>query len=407
MLLCDRCGGEIKVHAHAQAKSCTCVKCGRLYDLRGGKLTYKKTFQNPVKPFIPVGTVGKLDEIKWLVCGYAVKKDSKYGYFWREYTLFNPRHGYSYFSEYDGHWMYLMSMNTYPGFEKGEVKYNGATFYLYSKYKPVLTYAEGEFPYDISDDSKLQIEEYINPPEILSHEYQRNQVEWLRGWYLQPAEVAEAFKCKTLPEPEGIGVIQPQTFSLNFKTTLWFTILAALILFGIQLLIESFSEQKMVFSRAGTVNDSTTNKMIVSSSFTLSGGKKNLVYWLFSDVDNSWMETQVQLVNEQTNEVFAFEHGVEFYHGYDGGYWSEGKKTSEKILEAVPGGVYHLLITPVKNIKDASMRYEIKLVRDVPRWSNFWKALLVLAIFPVIQFYRTQNFEKQRWMHSDYTPFDE
>jgi len=47
------------------------------------------------------------------------------------------------------------------------------------------------------------------------------------------------------------------------------------------------------------------------------------------------------------------------------------------------------------------------VVKNVTLWSNFWIILLLLAIFPALQYYRERNFEKRRWMNSDYSPYEE
>jgi hypothetical protein len=123
-------------------------------------------------------------------------------------------------------------------------------------------------------------------------------------------------------------------------------------------------------------------------------------------VENSWLEAEITLVNEQTGAEQDLNLGVEYYYGYeDGESWSEGSRKSEEMLSAVPEGRYHLVIVPMKPTETAN--FEVWVKRDIPTWSNFWIALGLIFLIPTYQQYRKDSFEKQRWMNSDYSPYNE
>jgi hypothetical protein len=38
-------------------------------------------------------------------------------------------------------------------------------------------------------------------------------------------------------------------------------------------------------------------------------------------------------------------------------------------------------------------------------WSNFWMGLIAICLWPFWVLMRSSNFEKQRWMESDFSPY--
>ena len=50
------------------------------------------------------------------------------------------------------------------------------------------------------------------------------------------------------------------------------------------------------------------------------------------------------------------------------------------------------------------MNYEITLRHDVPNYTWFWIAALLLLIPPIFVYHPRASFEAKRWMQSDYPP---
>lgn len=405
-----KCGNSIALFTHAIARYCGCSACGRYYKIDTGQLEVEKKFVLPTGGrLLPVGCSAVFNGSKFVLTGAVIKKDKRYDFQWREYTFYHPIKGYCYLSEYDGHWMLLSEAPEYPvGPSRGSgPKLDGQQYWLYARYSPEVVWAIGEFGYDVFDDEKLTVQEYIAPPSILIKEYDDHSIQWFIGEYWEQEEVAAALNIKRdeLPWKKGIGVIQPQQFDLDFISAIKLSVAAALIALCIQLILGSFQQNKEVGRFSGTAN-SVTNTTQVSPSFKLTGGTANLEYTLNTGVSNSWLETDATLVNEQTGEDFDFTVGAEYYSGYDGGEsWSEGSRTATTYVNAVPEGTYHLLINPVSGTDFEN--YSIELKRDVPVWGNYIMFLLLFAIGPIVQYLRERSFEKQRWMDSDYSPFDQ
>jgi hypothetical protein len=48
----------------------------------------------------------------------------------------------------------------------------------------------------------------------------------------------------------------------------------------------------------------------------------------------------------------------------------------------------------------------VAVTTNVTLWMNLFVTCLLLCIYPIYCWVRMQNFEKQRWMNSDYSPYD-
>lgn len=95
--------------------------------------------------------------------------------------------------------------------------------------------------------------------------------------------------------------------------------------------------------------DSVRNKELISKSFDLKGASAPLEVKLYSNVDNSWANIELSLVNEKTNETEYTSKDIEQYHGYeDGESWSEGSKSEEFNFCGVAPGKYHFAISAQK-----------------------------------------------------------
>jgi hypothetical protein len=101
---------------------------------------------------------------------------------------------------------------------------------------------------------------------------------------------------------------------------------SALLISLIQLYVVGTRTNKSVFEQEINFAD-VRNKEMVSKSFDLSGGSAPLKVEVYSNVDNSWANVGLGLVNEKTNEIVYASKDIEEYHGYeDGENWSEGRQ---------------------------------------------------------------------------------
>lgn len=407
------CGADMKVYTHALTRRYACGSCGAYYKLDGYTFTLiDKKARIDYKPAIAISTTANIEGTDYTVIAFVAKRETRYNYLWAEYTLFNPIKGYAYVSEYQGHWMWLTPVDFYVTTDSYtyEIPYNNKIYRLYSKYQGKIESTIGEFSYNINGTSRPKCNDYICPPEILIREHETKSITWLHGYYLEPDEVKRLFNCDELPAREGTGVIQPQSFSIPFYNSAVVAVIAGLIILLLQFAFYYNSGNELKVNYTNTFNASEMPaKPIVTNSFDIGPGTKNIELRLFTDVLNNWMECDVSLINEKTDEDIDIEVGAEYYHGYsDGESWSEGSTKGSRVIDAVAPGRYHLLITPVTaQYAPTTINYQLQAVADVPVWSNILFAFFLLAIIPFIQYYRERSFEKQRWADSYYSPFEE
>ncbi|MFN3403814.1 MAG: DUF4178 domain-containing protein [Cytophagaceae bacterium] len=406
---CPRCKAQLVVNTYAQCTHLACGSCSSLYNANEGNLVFVKTFKQKYKAHIPVGSVGKLKGIKYKVVGFIQYREYKTPYNWGEYILFNPSVGYAFLSEYDGHWNLFEQSLIYPTQPLREFKFENYNFRLFHHYKQNVDYAEGEFHWNINPSDKPKITEYISPPYILSKEENQNEHAWFLGEYIEPAKLTEAFGLNTkLPRKEGVGATQPLSLSFSVNAMYKMTGIAAALLILCQIIFQTVCREEVILSKTYSVNESQS--AFVTPSFEIKGGlmnQTNLLSEVSCDLHNDWLELNLTLINESTGEEIQFEQGIEYYYGYTGGEnWSEGSRSSDQTLSEIPAGRYHMNILVHQQNSPTTKLFQYTLTADVSMWSNFFLSLLCLLILPGLIIYRNHNFERNRWMNSNFSPYE-
>ena len=118
-------------------------------------------------------------------------------------------------------------------------------------------------------------------------------------------------------------------------------------------------------------------------------------------VDNSFVELDVDLVNEQSQEVESVAIPIEYYHGADSdGAWTEGSQSQDATVSSLPAGRYTLRVEGAWEKPQVPMAVNVRVEQNVVRGVNFACALIVLAIVPIIGIFRKITFESARWKDS-------
>jgi hypothetical protein len=115
---------------------------------------------------------------------------------------------------------------------------------------------------------------------------------------------------------------------------------------------------------------------------------------------NGWAFFNLSLVNADQGAVYRVGREVSYYAGSD---WTEGSRSDEAVFVRVPAGRYYLSIeTEVHPGRRKPLHSRLEVLRDVPRLSNLWILMGLLAVVPVIAFFRKSAFEVARWAESDH-----
>lgn len=411
---CPECKTPIKRYTHKQSRYYGCTACNSWFQikpdgsfLRDRSIAKRATLlKDPLLPGVSITFNG----IKYIIVSRAVKADkSAMEYQWREYELFHPLHGYAWLSEYDGHWILLKETKKQPEkISSTLMEFESESFLLFQKYKSATLSAIGEFHSNAMKES-VRCYEFIAPPRMLSCENSKSYNKYLLGESILREDVAKAAGVdkSALPRQHGVGATQVRKSNYTHRSLVILSAFVIGLLIMIHLVAVSNAQERTVVNMNHTFADSALGLTIASPPFVLTGGTSNLQFDYSSDVGNNWAEADIMLINDKTNETRGLSIGVEYYSGYDDeGSWSEGSGRTDKILSRVEPGTYHVNVKQMKGATGTGGNYfALEVKHDVPVDSNFFIMVLIIGLFPVISWIRNRQFEKRRWMNSDYSPF--
>ncbi len=407
---CPSCGGTVGIRAVGTAITAACQSCGSLIDVANAH--YRILQEAAVKfraSLIPLGARAVLFAVEWEVIGYSVRSDDTGLYDWREYLLFNPYQGFRFLVEADGHWNFVKSLRrTVEGDGSAHnLWFEDREYRLYTRGRSKVEYVMGEFYWRIRVGEKTLISEYVSPPYLLSMERSDADILWSKGTYVNADEIRRAFTLADVPSPAGIAPNQSSPFAGKGKGLMTLSALFFAVLLAIQIIAVSHSANRTIYRRTLQVPAGYKGQLLIADPVDIPGNPGNVEIWARSPVINDWVELDISLVNDANQESDDIILPIEYYYGSDSdGAWSEGRQSNEAMLSAVPGGRYHLQVTPEAGafLTGRPVDIEVRILRDVPVWGNFWIALLLLAIYPFYVMICSWRFESRRWANSDYAP---
>ena len=122
-LVCPNCKAVNEPRGRAMTLAMTCRSC-RLYFRKGTWHQGTVEFFHSEYQAIPLGTKGRFENYVYEVIGFTVKEESRYKYRWREYLLYNPFRGYTFLSEYNGHWNLIWPIESDPRAHTADQHFN-------------------------------------------------------------------------------------------------------------------------------------------------------------------------------------------------------------------------------------------------------------------------------------------
>lgn len=404
-IACKKCGTTTSIESNFEARYFGCPYCRSLFEIKEELSLVKEFEHKPLNPILDIGRKGIINGKEYEIVSMFVKKFHAIHY-WREYTLKSKDDHYLYLSESEEHWILLEEIpdkfNVSRKYKR--LTYNEVSYDLYENTHCRVESAYGFFDEEIPQ-TEIQIIEYIKPPYIVSIEKLEKEQKAYFGRHFSKREIKKAFGNPELPGKFGVGSVQP--FLFNFYNVAIIFCCTAILILLTQLFMNNSRGETEVFSKTFSFTE-YNNKDFVSESFILEGASAPLTVLIHSEVDNSWANAQVTLVNENTNEEESASQDIEYYHGYtDGENWSEGDRSEEFNICGVGQGKYHLVITPQKQPDDTlNDRITVKAVWKSPSMWNFFISILVMGIVLGIIYFANKSFETTRWSSSDFSPFN-
>ncbi len=433
---CPSCSSPLDIRSLGRGSTLGCAYCGTVIDIETPELKIISEAKKLVsKPKIEIGKKGKISGITFQIIGYIYRTDNNREYFWSEYLLFNPYHGYRWLSEYDNHWQFVTPLPYVPDIYTTN-SYNNEKYKKFSEGYSVIVEVIGELYWQAKIGDSVKTLDFILPPKAVGLEVSTVEISASEYRYMPIEELEEAFGEIKKSFFNYSRSVSPTQVNLH-KNGLWSEVaifgilLTVLFIFqfyiGItalnkRVLNETFDLVKTneVVSPGVTATDSAAARMIITSPFQLVNKVSNFEVLIESQLENSWLYTDVTLAS--TDGSFIDEQSVEvsYYHGYDSdGRWTEGSTVRTLLFSSVPPGEYKLRIEPEMPKEEFSKapgawnvsannkkiispnKIHIIAKQDVPYWTNFAVAFFALLIFPAIKIFRCASFENQRWQESN------
>lgn len=442
-IACNECSHKMRVYTYGQARYIGCQSCSSFYQYNNQQLKRIQKWDKTPSPHLKLGQKAHYRHGLFILTGIAAKAIPEYKVSWIEYLFFNPVHGYFSLSENNGHWMLMEVIRDYPREIPRlatNVVYDKKIYTLINRDNVITEYAIGEFPSKVH--ASIKADEFIRPPFMLAREIQSDCCEWYFGKYHTPEEVLALIKGDVkLPKPVGVGAAQPPVANLGSTDVKGiaglFTVL--IVLLGISL--NNINSKQLLLSKGfiippkaisnvtnnnsdiwqkidsieksmnpdiDKINSMTAdqNQLIVTEPFEVKGILPvNIESYFDADVYNDWIYAEGYLVNEQTGETTVFWNDVEYYTGTDDeGQWKEGSQESSKTISSIKPGRYHLNLKVI-NETTKPKKLNVKLMSGKTIFSNLFVCLILFLALPVFILLKRHNFERRRWMNSDYSPY--
>lgn len=424
---CPNCGGRLELRAPDAAERVTCPNCDSLLDVNKGSLRFLHSLKNlssATPPYLlEIGKTGQFagrDPMQ--IIGAVTRSVNIEGtkYFWQEYLLYNPKIGFRWLVQSDNHWTFVEPVAPGDVVDSGLVgrgataQYNGEgaakgkSFKLFQHAIGIVEHVRGEFYWRVETGEKTQMSDFVNAPFMLSKEVSfgksGSEINWSLGTYVPLKDVEKTFGVEALPQPWNVAPNQPFQHKDLYKygfALLGLLILVSIVLFpftsgGGTAKEQSFNLPPMANAQAAQI--------AFSEPFELKGNR-NVEITASAPLSNSWMDVDVDLVNEQNSEVESVPINVEFYSGTDSdGAWSEGSKSNSAILSSVPAGKYTLRVEGSWGNWQQPQPVNVTVKQNAFRGVNFCCAFLLLAILPTLALLWSWTFESRRWSESMFAP---
>ncbi|MBC7974932.1 MAG: DUF4178 domain-containing protein, partial [Myxococcales bacterium] len=418
-LACPNCNGALELRVPDQSLRVACPWCDHLVSVEGGTLAIIAKQARKPTIAIPLGSKATFSEGEMTAVGHVARSafDDGDWYPFEEYLLHAPAVGFRWLVASDGHWSYVQPVAIGAISQQGSVRYDRVTFEHFQRAQLRVDHVLGELYWRVQVGEKVDSDDHIAPPAMLSREANAQEENWSLSTYLTVAEVERAFgKPLGIPRPIGVAPNQPYPAGIPGATAL---VMAAFFAVGLGKCASAPDEQKLAATfrvpaqertvpardvpvSAVLAADTTepTSAVMFSDKFELAGGR-NIDFALEADVRDNWLFAALDLVNDQTGSVVSFEKAIEYYSGVDSdGSWTEGSRTAHEVIGPVERGVYLLRIEG-QHGGAAPIELGVVVRQGVFRWLWFGIAFGVLLLPFGLVALHAHSFRKRRWEHSN------
>ena len=341
-------------------------------------------------------------------------------YPWQEFLLYNPYVGYRYlmFTMTDGSWALGQTLDGAPKLETGfghrKVSFAKEKYKHFQTSVAIVSYVEGEFPWQVRVGDQAVAHDFIKPPFSMSIEEAATEdgqdVNFTKMRHIDGADVWKAFKRPGQPpRRSGVAMIQPNPWKQGRALT-WILLAAMLVAW----LVASITyvdgrTNKIVFAATDlSVTDTISQEVEIGTKGELTTLEFDMSA---TGLSNAWAYAEVMLIPQDSEDAIGFGATAEEWHGVDGGEsWREGDSSPAVTVGEVPGGKYVLQITPsagqqgaFAETPPANLRLGYALKENVVLGRYIVLPFIVIFGFPILFWLLGAVYEGRRWSNSDYS----
>ena len=217
---CPSCGASLEYHA-GFGETIACTFCKAVVALEGEKRTVvlKQDEIAQRKPFIPLGTRGKLRGAAYDAIGFMSRSDDE-GSEWEEYLLFSTGRGFLWLTHAEDDWYLGEVLNGLPDDRGAQVYYGGKLYRQESEYPARTTFVLGEFNWRVRIGDNVRVTEWSSGGSTLSREVYQEEITWTNSSKLTAAVIAASFGLPVPPQ------VRPETESTGARVP-WPWVIAA------------------------------------------------------------------------------------------------------------------------------------------------------------------------------------
>ena len=346
---CTQCGAGLDVLGGGRVRAHVCGYCGAELDAQDNYKVLRqfKDMKRPESPF-QIGMEGEIDGVAMVVIG-TIGREEKYRgsvWQWTEHQLFSPTHGYAWLSWENGNITFTRKTRNVPNPDyltshainvassRPKVWLGGSAYTYYSSGQSQISFVEGEFNWipELGDANRYV--SLLGDHDILTIAGAKQEREYELTTLLNRQAVLKSFGINPgdVPAPRRAHplAISQQSPTVILAKKMAF-VCAALCL--VLALVMSFVGTEIATARAASGER-------LKVPFEVTDETRLVQVNLSASVDNSWASLEAEIVDEEDEPVSAFERGIEYYHGYDDGHWSEGSDTASVCLRLGKGKYY-------------------------------------------------------------------
>jgi Zn finger protein HypA/HybF involved in hydrogenase expression len=390
-VVCPACSAAVS-YASPDCGSRVCDYCGTQIAMQGGETSIigeirKAEEQQKSRSAWPLGTSMRINGEEFTLVGYMEQEEHDEGEVYKslDYLFYGEKWGYRWLTEYDGQYSIEEKLKKPPmvswksldnGQENLKVDYAGKKWTSEDGVcEAQITWLEGEFPWVAQKGDKVRYAEFELANRSLVCEYSGQEVEWSTFRSMPRSEVAGLLRT----DPSKLALSRSEKHQKGMKGGLIARLL--FILLVIAGMIFSAFQKKEIFDTTLSYDEYVKGVEIKPLLLGPSGHAYGIK--LYSNIDNTWIATELELRDSTNTPVFRATPQLSYYSGVDGGEsWSEGSQDETTLLRVSTAGKYSLFVRGEAEYKDIySLRVTIYQDFWILRWQIVLLVLLILESF--------------------------